>query len=147
MKIGVVMIGVLVFSMVVLGSMTYLNELRDNYPEYTMNLSEMNRTTRNLQLIRYRSNETLIHLQRWTSEDVKEASYLTLMLDLWKTAWSSIYLMLLSIPVFLAVVTDSMVIIGTTVGLPGWVIPTITAIITVSIVLFLISAFIKWKVH
>jgi len=146
MKIYNVIIAILIVSMIVLGSTTYLTDLSTNYSE-SIDYSGLNKTSQRLD-----ETKNITDTIKKNFEDLQMRKGITSLYlipyDLIKMGVNSIKLAFGSIGTISAIFSDASKISAQTgINAPSWLLPTVISMIVLLFLFIVIYAFFKWRLE
>lgn len=143
MKLQHVVISVLIISMVILGSVTFINELRNNYGT-TADLSSLNKTQERLNDMQENTEQLKNDITDFELETIGD--FFDIPYKLIKVGWGVAKTIFNSFTVIKDIGSDTVTGLSDAgLILPSWFLPTIISILLISLVSILIYAFFKWK--
>ncbi len=145
MKLHNITISIIIVSMIVLGSITYLNSLGENYG-VDINTGSFDGTQSRLEKQQNLSSQLNEDISSLTLE-LKVSDLLFVPYKMIKIGWSSLKLVFNSWATVGTIVEESSSSMVEDVGipLPSWLVPSIISILVITLVALIIYGFFKWK--
>jgi hypothetical protein len=143
MKLHHVVIAIIIVSMIALGSIDYLTDLGENYGE-TADLSGLNNTQARLETQQENAQELSDEVTSFKLESVTD--FISIPYKMIKIGWKMAKTMFSSWTTVGTMVTETGDQVSETgIPLPGWLVPSIIALIVITLIAILVYGFFKWK--
>ena len=147
MNFKVLIISVILISMVLLGSTTYLSSLQEGYGE-EIDLTGFNRTLERLETQQDLADKIMGNITDMKLEKPTVATALLVPYKMIQTAWSGMKMAFNSVWTLEAIFVDAATASGDAgLPIPSWVIPSVILIIVGILIVIIIEAFMRWKLQ
>lgn len=145
MNLKALIVSILLLSMILLGSTTYLSSLGEGYNQ-EVDVSGFNKTSQRLNTTRMLVNDTRNKVMEMKLEKPTIATAFLVPYKMIQVGWNVMRMVFNAVGTIEAIFSDLTTTSAESgIPLPPWVAPTILAVIVVSLIILIVEAFVRWK--